>query len=76
MGVDRQVEEQIIQLEMKIADQEADIAGLSSELYAQQKEIAELNRQYDELKGRIQALAEEGDNVASDVSTEPPPPHY
>ena len=69
------MEEKIIQLEMKIADQEADIASLSSELYAQQKEIAELSQQYDELKGRIKAMTAEDGN-ASDVATEPPPPHY
>lgn len=69
------MEDMIIKLQTTLADQAEDIASLSEELYAQQKEVIELKRQYAELKGRVQVLSDE-DGAIADVGTEPPPPHY
>lgn len=64
-----------IKLQEMLTCQALDIAQLSEELYAQQKEVSELKKQYAELKQRIQSLADEGE-APSDITNEPPPPHY
>lgn len=71
------MEDSIIKLQTTLAHQEEEILSLSGELYAQQKEMAELKRQFAELNGRLKALSEgDGGGSGLDVSDEPPPPHY
>jgi uncharacterized coiled-coil protein SlyX len=69
------MEQKIIDLQIIIEHQAADIASLSEELYAQQKELAALKRQFAELKESLKAMADEGGAV-KDLSQETPPPHY
>lgn len=68
------MEDTIIKLQIALAEQEHEITNLSDELYAQQKEIAILKRQYAQMLERIQALSEQ--TADGDSAKEPPPPHY
>lgn len=68
------MEDTIIQLEMQLAYQREDIDKLSSELFAQQKEIAQLKKLLVEMYDKVRSM--EANRSASDGSDEPPPPHY
>lgn len=64
----------IITLQELIEYQREDIAKLSEELYAQQREVTQLKLLVLKLNDKIQAL--ESSRAAGDVGDEPPPPHY
>lgn len=64
----------IIKLQETLFHQGEDIARLSEELYAQQKEISTLNFQVEKLKAKLKSMDEGGDIRKPDEET--PPPHY
>ncbi len=64
----------ITKLQEIVAHQSEDISRLSDELYAQQKEIAELYRQIASLKVKLQSAIE--DSGVKPIEDEAPPPHY
>ena len=66
------MEDKIIELQEIIAHQGVTLTQLSDELYAQQKETAELRRQVKLLSEQLQKYALDDDNG----TPEPPPPHY
>ena len=63
----------MIELQEMLAHAQADIAKMSEEMYVQQKEIAELQRQVRRLKDQLVQVSE---GQESDGTPEPPPPHY
>ncbi len=65
----------MIRLQTIVGHQEEEIASLSKELYAQQKEINTLKKQMAVLIDRFRTLSEAADGP-QDKSPEPPPPHY
>ena len=69
-GQDRRLQ----QLEETTAQIQAELAQLSDEVYAQQKEIATLLRLVDNLTRRVQALHSDSGILRSDEDS--PPPHY
>jgi SlyX protein len=64
---------QLEELEARIAHQDQSILELSDEVYRQQRQIVELERQFRALKGRIEPLeqAQPGANPRDEK-----PPHY
>lgn len=69
------MDESIITLQIKLEYQAEEIANLSKEIYAQQKELASLRRQLAELTLRCEAL-ENDQGSSGEIEDEPPPPHY
>ena len=67
------MDDSIIELQTIVAHQAEEIANLSQEMYAQQKELMKLKQQMAMLLDRFRSLAEAG---AQDKTPEPPPPHY
>lgn len=68
------MDDPIITLQELLEHQRQDIASLSEELYAQQKEIALLKKQLLKLNDKMQALG--NSQGAANPTDEPPPPHY
>ena len=66
-------DEQLIDIETKIAHQEHTVAELNDALANQQTQIAQLELQVRTLTDRIRALAAAGPGTADDDA---PPPHY
>ena len=68
-------DQQIIELEAKLAYQEVLLNQMSDELYQQQQQIERLDGRYSRLLERLQALeaAPEGAPIGDE---QPPPPHY
>lgn len=69
------MKEMITKLQEAVAHQGEDIVRLSDELYAQQKEMAEIRLQFMKLKAEFRAAAESDDSIKPE-DQEPPPPHY
>jgi SlyX protein len=68
------MQDDIIKLQEIISHQQEELARMSDEIYAQQKEIAELQRLFNKLKLQMeQAIAEA---ATGDIGPERPPPHY
>ena len=65
-------ESSIEALEMRIAYQDATIEQLSDLVYAQSRDIDQLNERYTQLQSRIESLSEGGDVQELDET----PPHY
>lgn len=65
--------EQIEELQAKIAFQEQTIDELTRGLVAQQNEIYEIRVMLEHLHKQLKAVGQAGINSAAD---EPPPPHY
>ncbi len=61
----------IIQLQEELAHQALTISRLSDELYAQQREILQLQKQMGNFKETVESLSQTGFEV-----DESPPPHY
>jgi len=66
-------EEQLIEIEMKIAHQEHTVALLNDALTSQQAQIANLELQVRVLTDRIKAISEAAPGGSEDNQ---PPPHY
>lgn len=67
------IEEQLIDLQTRVAFQDDSIQALNDALSHQQLEIERLMRMVKLINGQVKQLApESGDNPAH----EPPPPHY
>ncbi len=64
----------IITLQEQIEYQREDIAKLSEELYAQQREVTQLKLLVLKLNDKIQSL--ESSRSDAGMGDEPPPPHY
>lgn len=64
----------IITLQERIAYQDEEITRLSDELYAQQKDMADLRRELKNIASKIDQ-GESESNIRP-VSEETPPPHY
>lgn len=69
------MDEAMIALQETVAHQAVEIEQLNGELYAQQKELAELKRQVKMLHDKLGEGAGSAGHAHSD-SPEPPPPHY
>ena len=70
----RLMDDPIIALQETVAHQSIAIEQLHGELYAQQQEIAELQKQLKRLHDQLRAA---NDAAAAQPHTpEPPPPHY
>ena len=66
-------DEQLIEIETKIAHQEHTVAELNDALTSQQAQIANLELQVRTLVDRVRAIAEAAPGGAED---DVPPPHY
>jgi SlyX protein len=66
-------EEQLINLEAKLAHQDQSILELSEEIYKQQKQIAQLEQTCQFLLGQVQAIEKSG---GPSNSAPEKPPHY
>ena len=64
----------ITQLQEQSANMQAEIAALSEELYAQQKEITQLTLLVERLKDKMQASQNDSGILRPDEDV--PPPHY
>ncbi len=71
MGMERD----IIALQELISHQGEDIARLSAELYAQQRELAALRAQMALVHAQMRTQSQHAPDGAETL-TEPPPPHY
>lgn len=67
------MDEQLIDLQTRLAFQEDNIGEINRTLVAQAKEITELRLEIDELKRQLRSL--NPSNIASEKE-ETPPPHY
>ncbi len=67
------MENRLAELEIRFMEQEATLDSLSEQLYLQQKEIAQLNRQLETLKDRLKSMAQ---SPVASMAEETPPPHY
>jgi SlyX protein len=63
------MEDRLTKLEILYSDQCQTIEGMSSEMFQQQKEIAQLRNQVEELKERM-------DSAGAEVGGQERPPHY
>ena len=68
------MEDIIIKLQEALFHQGEDIARLSEELYAQQKELAMLNFKVEKLTEKLKNISEDSGIRKQDEET--PPPHY
>jgi len=62
-------------LEILAMEQENTVEKLNREVHRQQQQIQALEIQMRYLKEKIDSISKE-ENLASDDSVEPPPPHY
>lgn len=69
------MEKQMIELQEMLAHQQFALDKMSEELFAQQKEVAELKRQLKRLGEQVDQ-AQPDDGGAGQGGYEPPPPHY
>jgi SlyX protein len=72
-------EEQLINLEAKLAHQEQSILELSEEIYKQQKQIAQLEQTCQFLLAQVRAIEKSGGLATSGgpaESASEKPPHY
>lgn len=67
------MDEQLIELETKIAFQEDLIQKLSEAVNRHEKELYQVRR---ELKTMRDQLSQQADSHLADIKDEPPPPHY
>lgn len=65
----------ITQMQETLAHQDEEIRRLSDEVYAQQKELAQLKQQFALLQDKFRAALAE-DNGMRSPDQETPPPHY
>ena len=63
----------LIDLEIRLAEQEATIDSLSETVYSQWQLIDKLTKQHDRLNDRFTAIEEDLEGAGGD---ERPPPHY
>ena len=68
------MDEKFTRLEEKTAILQAEMSEMSDELYAQQKEIAELRRDVETLRSRLKAAQTDSGILRADEDV--PPPHY
>lgn len=68
------MQEQIDDLQVRFAHQELAIEALSDTLLRQERLIAELRAQLDQVKRDLREL--QPSPLGSDAASEPPPPHY
>lgn len=68
------MDESITQLQERSANMQAEIAALSEELYAQQKEIARLTLIVERLNEKLKAAQTDSGILRPDEDV--PPPHY
>ncbi|NRA90525.1 MAG: SlyX family protein [Simkaniaceae bacterium] len=75
-NVEKSVEKDIISLQELVSHQNEDIARLSDELFAQQKEVAQLKHDLAQLRNELVATKDRLESEF-DISTEEQhPPHY
>ena len=68
------MEDRVIKLEEKMAILQDELSQMGHEVYAQQKEMAQLMIEIGQLKSRLEHV--EPDNGILNPSEESPPPHY
>ena len=68
------MEDRVIKLEEKMAILQDELSQMGHEVYAQQKEMAQLMIEIGQLKSRLEHV--EPDNGILNPREESPPPHY
>ncbi|KKO48520.1 SlyX [Arsukibacterium sp. MJ3] len=74
MSDNETLQQQLIELESKLAFQEDTVNSLNNELHEHQKRIEKLQHQVMLLADKLRQLPD--DNGNGPVEQEPPPPHY
>jgi uncharacterized coiled-coil protein SlyX len=69
------MQDEIIKLQELLSYQSHELAQLSDVVYAQSKEIDNLQRQLSNLKNELETLRSEGSEIKS-ATQETKPPHY
>lgn len=64
---------EIEELQMKLAYQEAAIAEMSDEIASQQKQLTDLMNEVEQLRRELRAMTP---SMVGATTDEPPPPHY